>query len=120
MKRKTSGFTLIELLIVIAIIGMLASIVVVNLVRARDRADDAASKAYLREVTQGVEMKRYGSSFTLPPAQACTSLIDKPGSPNSVTNCVYRPLRRDAYNVTVTSKTGVVFIYDGHEIDQRD
>lgn len=120
MKGNSSGFTLIELLIVIAILGVLMLIGIPNLIGARDKADDAAAKAYLREVTQGVEMKRYGSSFTLPPAQACTALTDKPTSPNSVTNCVYQPLRRDAYTVTVTSKTGSTFVYDGYEIDQRD
>lgn len=54
MNRK--GFTLIEMLVVIAIIGLLSSVVVIGLSGARQKARDAKRVADIRQIQNGLEV----------------------------------------------------------------
>jgi len=54
MNRK--GFTLIEMLVVIAIIGLLSSVVVIGLSGAREKARDARRVADIRQIQNALEI----------------------------------------------------------------
>lgn len=70
MKNGTQGFTLIELLIVIAIIGILAAVLIPNLLGAQKRAYDTAANACANEIKNKqamylIDNKIYGATDEL-------------------------------------------------------
>jgi general secretion pathway protein G len=54
-KRSEDGFTLVELMVVIVIIGLLATVVIVNVVPALDTASSTKAKADVEMIDQGVQ-----------------------------------------------------------------
>ncbi len=60
--KSLKGFTLIELLIVIGIIGVLATLLMVNFVGVRQRARDAQRKSDLRQIQSALEIYRSDNS----------------------------------------------------------
>jgi len=65
MIRRQGGFTLIELLIVIAIIGILSSIVLASLTTAREKGRDANRAAQAKEIEKALALY-YSDSGSYP------------------------------------------------------
>jgi general secretion pathway protein G len=57
-RKREDGFTLVELMVVIVIIGLLATIVVINVLPAQDTARLRKAQADIATLEQGVEMYR--------------------------------------------------------------
>jgi type II secretion system protein G len=79
--QLSKGFTLIELLIVLAIIGVLTSVIMVNILSARERGRDTERKSELHQLRAAFEMYR-ADQGTYPPAPlpACDTALALGGS----------------------------------------
>lgn len=73
LKRSSRGFTLVELLIVVAIIGIVASIAIPNLLNAVDKGKQKRTMADLR--TLGTAVESYAVDNVFYPAANSTGAI---------------------------------------------
>jgi len=73
--RKEEGFSLVELMVVIVILGLLATIVIINVMPAADRAANTKARADIATLEQAVEMYRLDHLTYPPPAEGLQALI---------------------------------------------
>jgi len=77
---RPAGFTLIEILVVVFILGLLATIVSVNVIGQTDNAKITKAKADLKEIEQALHLFKLDNGFYPTTAQGLQALVTKPGS----------------------------------------
>jgi prepilin-type N-terminal cleavage/methylation domain-containing protein len=120
MKRKTSrqgGFTLVEIMIVVAIIGLLASIAIPNFVKARTTAQMNACISNLRQIDGAIQQwaldTKQGDTATVTAADILPYLK------NAVTCPSGGKTFADSYSVsTVSTAPACLKQPTTHKIDQ--
>ncbi len=79
-KHRERGFTLIEIMVVVIIIGLLATIVSVNVMRYLSRSKIETCKAQLKNLSQALELYKLDNGFYPTTEQGLKALVEKPTS----------------------------------------
>ena len=78
LKKSTDGFTLIEVMVVLAIIGILASLIVPNLTGRADQARIIAAKQDIMSIDQAISLYKLDNAKIPTNIQNLKSLVNKP------------------------------------------
>lgn len=74
-RSEEDGFTLVELMVVLVIIGLLATIVIINVMPAADRAAVTKARADIATLEQGIEMYRLDNQRYPTTAEGLQALV---------------------------------------------
>lgn len=117
-RKGEEGFTLVELMVVIVIIGLLATVVLINVLPSQDRAMVTKARADIATLSQAMEMYRL-DNFSYPTGgDGLQALVSAPAGAQAAN---YRPggyvksLPNDPwgrpYQLAVPGKNGAFDIY---------
>jgi general secretion pathway protein G len=77
-RRREAGFTLVELMVVVVIIGLLATIVALNVLPSGDTARIQKAKADIATIEQGLELYKLQNVNYPTTAQGLQALVSAP------------------------------------------
>ncbi|MEJ2766441.1 type II secretion system major pseudopilin GspG [Photobacterium sp. MCCC 1A19761] len=80
MQRKQRGFTLLEVMVVIVILGVLASLVVPNLLGNKEKADQQKVVTDISALEQALDMYKLDNSVYPTTDQGLDALVSMPSS----------------------------------------
>lgn len=109
MNKK--GFTLIELLIVVAIIGLLATLAILSLTTAQSKARDTKRIADVKSLQNGIEMF-YNDSASYPEPAAPTWASFQTTMATYITALPADPTSTVSYTVVIDSTNGYCIMAD--------
>jgi general secretion pathway protein G len=75
LRNGEEGFSLVELMVVIVILGLLATIVIINVMPAADRAANTKARADIATLEQAIDMYRLDHLVYPPPAEGLQALL---------------------------------------------
>ena len=78
---REAGFTLVEIMVVVVIIGLLATVVVLNVLPSQDRARIEKARADIGRIEQAIEMFRLDMGRYPTTDEGLEVLVTVPGDP---------------------------------------
>ena len=79
--RRAAGFTLIELMVVLVIIGVLAALVVPNVLDRTDDARATAARTDVHNIMQALKLYKLDNQRYPTPEQGLAALVQRPSTP---------------------------------------
>lgn len=80
LPNKQKGFTLIEIMVVVVILGVLAALVIPNIMSRPDQAKVTAAQADIKAIGSALELYRLDSGFYPSTEQGLEALVSRPDS----------------------------------------
>ncbi|WP_117235622.1 type II secretion system major pseudopilin GspG [Vibrio maerlii] len=79
--KKQSGFTLIEIMVVVVILGLLASVVVPNLIGSKESADQKIATSHISSIENALMEYKLDNGVFPTTDQGLDALVNKPSNP---------------------------------------
>ena len=98
-KRAMSGFTLLEIMVVVAIIGLLAAVIVPNVIGQGEAAKVDLTKANMGKIVQQLDLYKFNNGSYPTSEEGLNGLVERPNSARKWPDGGYLPkVPQDAWN----------------------